>query len=208
MSPPRLTVVLAFLLAVLVATTALELRHGVGDEPRAGAAAPAGSPPAPVTAPTFTLPGIERLAETTARPLFIPGRRMPEESDEPAAEMTAPLRAPEIRSLALSAIVIVEDRRVALLNDVATGDLSRAREGDSVSGWRVLEIRDDSVVIENDSSRQELPLRTFAPPPLPPVRNPPTVAAQPSAGEAGPDEADIRRPRRPRRGPRERRAEP
>ncbi|MDX1434510.1 MAG: hypothetical protein R3286_18855 [Gammaproteobacteria bacterium] len=207
MSAPRLTVLLAAMLAVLLAVAALELRHGIDREVVRVPAPDAVATPPAVAAPAFELAGIERLSETTARPLFMPGRRMPVEIESPAVQAPSADRAPDMRRLALSAIVIVEDQRVALLSDLASGSLSRVREGDSVGGWRVLEIRDDSVVIESDASREELPLRTFEAPVLPPpARNPPTVPAQPAAAQAGTEDAGVRRPRRPRRGPRQ--AEP
>ena len=201
MSPVRLTVLLVILFCALSALAALELYYGIDAGVDTGPPASATPPPALASLPAFELPDLEDLAETTTRPLFVPGRRMPEDTaQEPAPETPEPVRAPEIRRLSLSAVVIVEDQRVALLNDVATGSISRVREGDSVSGWRVLEIRDDSVVVENGSNREELPLRSFEPPPPPQAaRNPPAVTARRSAARDGAENPDVKRPRRPRR---------
>lgn len=207
MSRSRVTALLGVALALLAAILALELFLGYRADAQSGVPpAPGRAPPPPLSPPTFELPAIAQLSETTARPLFLPGRRVPEEADEAAAQPASRARAPEVMRLALSAVVIVEDRRVALLNDIATGRLSRVSVGDRVGGWRVIEIRDDSVVIENTSGRQELALRTFLPPPATARSNTPGEAAQRSAASRdGAEASDVRRPRRPRRGPRQRR---
>ncbi len=165
-------------LVVLAALVVAELRFQVGTG--AGDAF-VGQGSAPVTASPaarFTLADRETFSETRTRPLFMPNRQPPEMA---ASESPEPIRGtarPKPNRYALSAIVIVGDERVALLIDTATGGLSRLKEGESIAGWQVEEIRDQSAVLSNGDSREELPLRTFgAPAPVPKLRRAGTSGA-------------------------------
>jgi hypothetical protein len=113
---------------------------------------------------------------------------------------------PDSKRYTLSAIIIVDDERVALLTDTATGGLSRVKEGESIAGWRVEEIRKESAVLRNGEVREELPLRTFGPPQVAskPRRAPAGAKRKPPArrAEAATDGTLPRRPRRPKRVPR------
>jgi hypothetical protein len=188
-------------LMVLAAVLAAELRFEVG----AGSSRPStrrGSAPAVASpAPLFTLADRASFSETLARPLFMPNREPPE--TESASPPPAPRAAkPNAHRYALSAIIIVDNERIALLMDTATGSLSRVREGESLAGWRVEEIRADGAVLNNGDTREELVLRTFGPPALrsaSPGRR--KKAAQPADKNSG---ALPNRPRRPKRGPRQR----
>ena len=200
----------SWLLLCLVALAALlvaEWRFPVGRDAASpfvaqGSAAAIASP-----APRFTLEDRETFPETLARPLFMPNRRPPESE---APESPAPVKRaakPDTKRYALSAIIIVDDERIALLTDTATGGLSRVKEGESVAGWRVEEIREESAVLRNGEVREELPLRIFGPPAIAPKprrastrakRKPPAQGAKAATGGNLPT-----RPRRPKRGPRQ-----
>ncbi len=189
-------------LMVLAALLAAELRFEVGAGSSRQSMGRDGAPVATSPAPLFILAERVSFSETLARPLFMPNR------EPPGAESASPLPAPRAAKAnanryALSAIIIVDNERVALLMDTATGSLSRVREGESLAGWRVEEIHADGAVLNNGDTREELVLRTFGPPAL---------ATRPSDGRAGAadrrtagsdSEALPKRPRRPRRGPRQ-----
>jgi hypothetical protein len=179
-------------------------------------AAGSGVPSAPAAAgnvtdtelPTasFALPELASLSDTVARPLFLPNRRVPEQGEDTTPEPAPTAGPPKANRFLLSAIVIIDDERIALLSDATTGSLSRVKEGERVSGWEVAEINDDSVVLVSGANREQLPLRTFGAPPPPsrkraaPSRSAPGTQVVP--GPAVP-EAGARRPRRPRTGPRQ-----
>ena len=190
-------------LMVLAAVLAAELRFEVGagssrQSTRRGSAPAAASP-----APLFTLADRASFSETLARPLFMPNREPP--GTESASALPAPQAPrPSANRYALSAIIIVDDERIALLTDTATGSLSRVREGDSLAGWRVEEIRADGAVLHNGDVREELSLRTFgAPPPPAPTPSKRRAGAASAAPAGSGPEALPKRPRRPKRGPRQ-----
>ncbi len=191
-------------LIVLAALLAAELHFevGVGSERQSigrGSAPSAASP-----APLFALADRESFSETLTRPLFMPNRQPPDmESESP---LPAPRAArPNADRYVLSAIIIVDDERVALLTDTATGALSRVREGESLAGWQVKEIHADGAVLNNGDTREELSLRTFgAPAPVPRSSKRKRRAGDASKRPAGKDaQALPNRPRRLRREPRQ-----
>lgn len=184
-------------LVVLAAATAAELHYGVGKgsgRPTADAAgARAVAPPAPL----FALADRETFSETTARPLFMPNRQPGGAAEAPAQAPAARAARPNANRYALSAIIIVDDERIALVTDTATGGSSRVREGETLAGWQVEAIHDDGAVLSNGDTREELPLRTFAAP---------APGTGPAAGRKSRDDAPAGlpdRPRRPKRGPRQ-----
>ncbi|GMQ95912.1 MAG: hypothetical protein BMS9Abin14_384 [Gammaproteobacteria bacterium] len=193
-------------LAVLSALLVAELRFEIGAGPGGQAAAQASKPVEAAPMPLFALTEREDFSETLTRPLFMPDRQPPGEAPG-ALPVEAPRGArPNANRYALSAIIIVDDQRIALLTDTATGGLSRVREGESLAGWQVEEINESGAVLSNGDTREELSLRSFGPP-APRLKSPGRrpgserrAAAQP-AGDA--PRALPNRPRRPKRGPRQ-----
>ncbi len=191
-------------LVVLAALLAAELRFEVGAGSGRQSIGRGGAPATASPAPLFILAERVSFSETLARPLFMPNR------EPPGTESASPLPAPptakaNANRYALSAIIIVDNERIALLMDTATGSLSRVREGESLAGWRVEEIRADGAVLNNGDIREELVLRTFAVPAPTPAPRPSKrragAAADRPAGSDG--QALPNRPRRPKRGPRQ-----
>jgi hypothetical protein len=197
-SPGWLLLTLVALAALLAAELHFQVGAGSGGRSIQAGSAPAGASPAPL----FTLAARDSFSETLTRPLFMPERK-PREA-EPVSPLAAPRAArPKANRYALSAIIIVDNKPVALLTDTATGSLSRVREGDSLAGWRVEEIRADGAVLSNGDTREELVLRSFgAPAPAPrPTRR--RAGATPAPGADNGAQALPNRPRRPKRGPRQ-----
>ena len=162
--------------------------------------------------PHLDLAALSALTETTRRPLFTVDRRPPltEAADDPAdaddelAEVrTSPLR------FSLSAVVIVDGQALAYLSEVGGGSLTRLRRGESIDGWRLDEIRPDAVVLQNGEQRTELLLRRFEPPPIGLELDPDDLGEFIDEDEDWDDEeffddeSELRRPRRPKRGPRQ-----
>ncbi len=201
-----------WLLLSLVALSALviaELRFEIGAGAGGLAAVPTSAPFAAAPMPRFALVDRESFSETLARPLFMPDRQRP--ADAPVAGPVEKSRAarPNANRYALSAIIIVDDQRIALLTDTATGGLRRVREGESIAGWRVEEIHEDSAVLSNGDAREELALRTFgAPAPRPRASERPAGAGAAIRAIERDSGALPDRPRRPKRGPRQTRKRP
>jgi hypothetical protein len=151
-------------LVVLSAVLAAELHYGVGKGAGRQPADTAGTAAVMPPVPLFALAARETFTETVTRPLFMPNRQPAGAADAPAAAPAAPTARPNANRYTLSAVIIVDDERIALVTDTATGDSNRVREGESFAGWQVEAIRDDSAVLSNGDTREELSLRTFAPP--------------------------------------------
>jgi len=185
----------------LAALVSAELHYQVGTGSGRHAASNGAPTSATVPVPLFSLEDREKLSDTTTRPLFMPNRQPQVASvpDAPRADSQAP--RPKATRYALSAIIIVDDERVALLTDTATGGLSRVREGESLAGWQVEEINESGAVLSNGDTREELALRSFSAPMVQPTpRRGTDSAGPPAANDAG---ALQNRPRRPKRGPRQ-----
>jgi hypothetical protein len=189
-------------LLVLVTLAIMELRLQVGAGSEIVSTRQGGPLVQEAPVPRFALADRETFSETLTRPLFMANRQPPAiaatESNEPASRAAKP----EPNRYALSAIIIVDDERVALLTDTATGGLSRVKEGESVPGWQVAEIREESAVLTDGDIRKELELRSFGPPPPPRPRNARTASQRQPSGavsDAATANTPKKRPRRPRR---------
>jgi hypothetical protein len=100
----------------------------------------------------FAFPDIGEFEELVQRPLFIEGRRPPEESagDEgPIVKPHTPLNAK------LMGVVFSPRGVTALLVD-AKGKYQRVRKGGVVDNWTLVELHRDRVILEQDGERQEL----------------------------------------------------
>lgn len=188
---------LVVLVALVVAELYFEVGVVSGKQPMGPGSAPSETSPIPM----FALADRESFSETLTRPLFMPNRQPPEAlATQPSAPASRGAQ-PKANRYALSAIIIVDNERIALLTDTATGGLSRVREGESLAGWQVEEIHADGAVLSNGDKREELSLRSFAAPmPRAPAQGS-GVASDRPAGSAA--EVLPNRPRRPKRGPRE-----
>jgi hypothetical protein len=185
----------------LAALVAAELHYQVGTGTGRQGASTGKVASAAVPVPLFALEDREKLSDTLTRPLFMPNRQPLEAGAQDAAQLPSPAARPKANRYALSAIIIVDDERVALLTDTATGGLSRVREGESLAGWRVEEINESGAVLSNGDTREELALRSFGPPVVQPApRRVTDATGRPASNAAG---ALPNRPRRPKRGPRQ-----
>ena len=108
---------------------------------------------------------VSEFKGTLTRPLFIKGRRQEAEASETqelgTANTTPTAPPPDMK---LSAVIITGDERSALLLPTGESQSERVKEGETVSGWEVLKINEDSVVIRARGQEQTLTLRDFGPP--------------------------------------------
>ena len=134
------------------------------------------------------MPPISDYDAIIDRPLFFADRTLPAgdtdanggDAGEQAVTSTQS-RPPNMR---LSAIVVENDQRIALV-EIPGNERGRSLEvGQSLSGWRVTEIEDTAIVMESGTRRQRFPLLQFETPPdpnQPPQR--PRIPRPPGPGE-------------------------
>jgi hypothetical protein len=116
------------------------------------------------------VPVIETFDEMINRPLFIQGRRPPTEETEVAVEPPEP-RTP--LNAKLMGVVVTPGAKTALLID-AKGKYKRGKKNMVIDGWKVFEIKDDRVVMEQAGERKDLLL----------IKPKPKPAATPQAAKS------------------------
>ncbi len=164
--------------------------------------------PAPLPAPEVdTLPDVGPAPDTSrltrplsdygttlARPLFYAGRTTPSQATESAPgtpqTTSAPTPANNVPRLSLSAVIVEQGERSALLVAPGQATSTRLKVGDELAGWRLIRVDDDSVTISANGREQVLPLRDFGAAPPPPQSNTPpqrniNVAPRPPSGFRG-----------------------
>ncbi len=193
---------LLVLLVLLAALVVAEWHYDIGARPGGGGPSQSLAPVAENPTPRFALPDRESFSETLSRPLFMPNREPSATASIEPPPAAPRAQSPNVNRYAVSAIVIVDNERIALLADATTGRLIRVREGELVAGWRVERIDASSAVLINGDTREELSLRSFeAPPPVSELvrRRGPTGSA--ASGRVRDDEAvpARNRPRQPKR---------
>jgi|GEM_PF-6494778 len=208
----RLSLLLIVLCLVLGATIYFETREHNRQAPRSPGIASDNAgrrsePSAGSAASQPLVPELTALTETLDRPLFTADRKPVVVTDNTTAPtIEAPAATTSQRpSLVLSAVIINGDRRMALLQELGSDTATiHAEQGQSlVGGWLLKEVTPERVVLSRDGQQQELLLRKFQPPPpaLLPATAPRTAAVAKQV-KALAEALDLRRPRRPLRGPR------
>jgi hypothetical protein len=153
---PWTTAALAAGCAGLGAIVALEMSGGLSLAPEVTAAAPSTSQldwsPAPVE---FEPPSPDGLDDITARPVFSPSRRpfvITEEAPEPVADLPLP-------PLQLIGVLLTEQQRTALVQEVGVGKPSWVREGADIQGWHVETIEQSRVHLSAGDRLETVELR-------------------------------------------------
>ena len=204
----RLSVLLLLLCSLLGSLIYFETQPGtaVQSVPAKAPGIPAQGAGARPPAAGLTIPALAALTETVDRPFFSANRRpAPVPDDSVQIVEAAPSVATDPISLSLSAVIINGAQRMALLQGPDPGaELFRAEEGQSVEGWLVEEVLPGRIVLRRGEEQQELLLRKFQPPPqaLLPAAAPGKPKAEADEDETLTEALDLRRPRRPLRGPR------
>jgi general secretion pathway protein N len=157
------------------------------------AATPAPAPTAPGN-PLWGIP-LRSLSATRERPLFSPSRRplapviavapAPVAPPAPTATTVAPAEPPP---LTLVGTVVGADKRIAILFNSTTRQVTHVREGEEESGWRVRLVSPRSAVVEKDAMSVTLD--------MPNPGEGPTVGEAPAAGDDTPD-GDVPNPGTP-----------
>lgn len=112
----------------------------------------------------------QRYSQLVERPPFMSTRRPPSlEEPEPEQVAVAVPQGPRVdaSNLRVTAVVVTGDRRTALVEH-DNGSLIPVIEGTRIDNWRVDEIRDDRIQLEDNGRQATLLVHRFddAPPPM------------------------------------------
>jgi general secretion pathway protein N len=105
--------------------------------------------------PLWSIP-LSSLSATRERPLFSSSRRPPPIVVAKAVATAIAIdpettSAPQPPALTLMGTIVGSSVRFAILANSATGAVSRVRQGDQESGWRVRAVELRSVIVEKDA---------------------------------------------------------
>ena len=158
---------------------------------------PEENPPDNLTVPKLTLdiPSLSEFKATLDRPLFSESRRPAEPETDDETGDTPEQTPKEAVPVRLSAVIIEQDEKSALLEETKSRTSKRVREGEAFEGWTLVEVREDAVVLVSGGKRSEVELRNFDVPPPPvrprrPLRRPASsqkTAQKPRVGRQPPD---------------------
>lgn len=152
--------------------------------------------------PEYTLLPLEQgFAETTARPMFTPGRLPPPPPAPPKPAM-------QKGQFVLLGTLITKEKSVALLRDAATGKATRVEQGKEIRGITVTNVLPEKVNLMQYDDSEELVLKIqSAPKPFnapnaaPPIQpNQTQPAPQQAASAASSDKRAIINARRAAQG--------
>ncbi|KOF12409.1 hypothetical protein AC244_34485 [Ensifer adhaerens] len=113
--------------------------------------------PSPDEAPWATL---DKLEATRLHPLFTPTRRPPVVDE--AVDTPAPVAAADVETvpdappqLKLVGIISTTDSRQALLQDAASGQIHRLKDGEKYRNWNLSIVDSRTVAFEQSGRRQD-----------------------------------------------------
>jgi hypothetical protein len=155
---------------------------GDGSANAAFAAADAVVPPVP-EAPVFDMREEETYSVILERPLFSPSRR--------PAGPTSTAAPADSAGLALLGVVWATGRSIGLFRTAPEAPTIKAREGDEVAGWQLVDLAPSAAILERQGGRLELELPFKAPAPVAAsVITEPQPAAEPAAEPEADPEVD------------------
>lgn len=138
-------------------------------------------------------PPQEEYAAVIDRPLFLPDRRMPPPSEvEPGPSQSpesTPVDETAIKGLDFSAVLITDNKRIALVRLPTQPKLLRWRPGDDYNGWKVEDIQAHRLLLSSQGTEKAFDLRDYVNTPpriIPPTPVPRAPADQPPQGLPGP----------------------
>lgn len=108
------------------------------------------------------LPPLTDYAEIIERPLFMEDRRpfVPPEVVTPAKPTTrkAPATRRQEQTFSLSAIIITDDKRIALLESGREKKLHKVSQGDELDGWTIVDIAPNKISMQKGTETREMEL--------------------------------------------------
>src|SRR5918992_1995543 len=157
-----LTAVLGFVCTLLLAILVSELLFPPSPSVITPEASRTPQSPLPVKKDDFSLPSLSQFQAIIERPLFLQSRRpVPSATTETSPTVSKETR---LNQYSLTAVVIVPDKRLALLRSTTDKKIHKIEEGQDLQGWKLKEIKDDSALFQQVNESQELRLQRKTPP--------------------------------------------
>jgi hypothetical protein len=157
-----LTAVLGFVCTLLLAILVSELLFPPSPSVITPEASRTPQSPLPVKKDDFSLPSLSQFQAIIERPLFLQSRRpVPSATTETSPTVSKETR---LNQYSLTAVVIVPDKRLALLRSTTDKKIHKIEEGQDLQGWKLKEIKDESALFQQVNESQELRLQRKTPP--------------------------------------------
>ena len=177
-----LTTVLGLVCALLLAILVSELLSPPSPSVVTPEASRTPQSPLPVKKDDFSLSPLSQFQAIVERPLFLQSRRpIPGATTE-----TSPTASKETRlnQYSLTAVVIVPDKRLALLRSTTDKKIHKIEEGQDLQGWKLKEIKDESALFQQVNESQELRLQRKTPPQFAANKQRPITSTPPAAPDS------------------------
>lgn len=177
-----LTAVLGFVCALLLAILVSELLFPPSPSVIMPEASQTPQSPLPVKKDDFSLSPLSQFQAIVERPLFLQSRRpIPGATTE-----TSPTASKETRlnQYSLTAVIIVPDKRLALLRSTTDKKIHKIEEGQDLQGWKLKEIKDESALFQQVNENQELRLQRKTPPQFASNKQRPITSPPPAAPDS------------------------
>ena len=177
-----LTTVLGFVCALLLAILVSELLFPPSPSVITPEASRTPQSPLPLKKDDFSLSPLSQFQAIVERPLFLQSRRpIPGATTE-----TSPTASKETRlnQYSLTAVVIVPDKRLALLRSTTDKKIHKIEEGQDLQGWKLKEVKDESALFQQVNESQELRLQRKTPPQFAANKQRPITSTPPAAPDS------------------------
>ena len=177
-----LTTVLGFVCALLLAILVSELLFPPSPSVVSPEASRTPQSPLPVKKDDFSLSPLSQFQAIVERPLFLQSRRpIPGATTEASPTASKETR---LNQYSLSAVVIVPDKRLALLRSTTDKKIHKIEEGQDLQGWKLKEIKDESALFQQVNESQELRLQRKTPPQFAANKQRPIATPPPAAPDS------------------------
>ena len=177
-----LTTVLGFVCALLLAILVSELLFPPSPSVVTPEASRTPQSPLPVKKDDFSLSPLSQFQAIVERPLFLQSRRpIPGATTETSPTVS---KETHLNQYNLTAVVIVPDKRLALLRSTTDKKIHKIEEGQDLQGWKLKEIKDESALFQQVNESQELRLQRKTPPQFAANKQRPIATPPPAAPDS------------------------
>ena len=109
------------------------------------------------------MPPLAAFAEIIERPLFMENRR-PYVAPAPVAVRApepapAPVEPDITEQISLRATIIIGEKRIALVQDLAVGKQRRLKQGESFNGWTLTHVETDGISMQKGEETRQIALK-------------------------------------------------
>lgn len=110
------------------------------------------------------IPPIETFAEIIERPLFMADRRpyvapVPVVVREPEPEPVVTVEPDIAEQISLRATIIIGEKRIALVQELAIGKQRRLNQGEAYNGWILTRVETDGIFMQKGEEVRQIELK-------------------------------------------------